>query len=293
MPRIAYRYSILKYLHDPAAGESLNIGVLFYCPQMNLLRLKVGYQTKRLSEAFGAFDLDGYRRTISGMEHAAELVADEIATSSSRLPMTVPPPPESIEEVLPRILFDKGMAYAFGPELYGVCRNPETEVEQLYERYVLSRYTEDGPRKRRVDNDVWNRFRESLFRENIAHLVTERVIRLEDDFEYKFSHSLGRKAVFEPISFDYADRRMITERVTEVLGLGQLMQAKREEVGKVYFLVGPPTDEKLLKSYESALKLLRSFVLHHEIVTEDRSEDVAEEVREIAEEMVARVTTKV
>jgi tRNA G37 N-methylase Trm5 len=71
------------------------------------------------------------------------------------------------------------------------------------------------------------------------------------------------------------------------------MQAKREEVGKVYFLVGPPTDEKLLKSYESALKLLRSFVLHHEIVTEDRSEDVAEEVREIAEEMVARVTTKV
>ncbi|MCX6365180.1 MAG: DUF3037 domain-containing protein [Armatimonadetes bacterium] len=283
--RVSYRYSVLRYQNDPAMGEALNIGVIFYCPDHNHLEVRISSRFKRLSDTFEGFDQEGYRRTVSLLERGVERLAAQIKTESA--PSLIPPKMAAgLDEITGQLLPDTGLAYRFGPEMCGITRKPETEIEQLYEQFVTSRYSGDGQRKRREDSEVWNVFQEALRRRNLSHLVQERTIPLEDDLDYKFQHSLTlsegtgkvRRAVLESVSFDYADKRNIRERVTEMLGLGQMLLGKEEEVGEVIFLVGPPQNPAMRSSYESGLKMLSHFQLPHKIFRENEVEQMADEV---------------
>ena len=64
MNTIPYSYCVIRYLHDPATGEMLNIGVILCAPSSKFVVARVGYRYERLSEAFANFDGDHYRRTL-------------------------------------------------------------------------------------------------------------------------------------------------------------------------------------------------------------------------------------
>jgi hypothetical protein len=76
MKAIAYTYSILRYVHDPAVGEALNIGVVLYAPSVRFLAVRLEYRYQRLSQTFAGFDGDQYRTALRQLESAIEWVKD-------------------------------------------------------------------------------------------------------------------------------------------------------------------------------------------------------------------------
>lgn len=278
--RTDYRFSILQYRQDPAAGETLNIGVLFFCPARLILNLRIDPHVKRLSQAFAGFDAEGYRRSVASMEKSVQEFAAQISSSEDQLPLSKMV--STIDEITPKILTDTGMAYAFGPEMFGVTHCPNEEADILFRRFVSSRFTSGEPRKRREDEDVWKSFHKSLVERNLSNLLQERTVELDGDMDYKFHRALGTQVALEPVSFDYSDRRHIRERVTGLLGLGQLLASKRNEIEQIFFLVGPPVDPQMLSSYEAILTTLGKFAAAHRIFTENEVEALAEEIEKIS-----------
>src|SRR5215470_13017559 len=64
MKTTAYTYSVIRYLHDPMAGETLNIGVILCAPDVGFIQAKLESHYERLSETFCHFDGEHYRQTL-------------------------------------------------------------------------------------------------------------------------------------------------------------------------------------------------------------------------------------
>jgi hypothetical protein len=65
-------YTVLKYRHDAAAGEVLNIGVVLYAPETGQVGALFSPRYGRLSEAFAGFDGDLYHSVTSRLGAALE-----------------------------------------------------------------------------------------------------------------------------------------------------------------------------------------------------------------------------
>src|SRR5438128_9309633 len=72
MSAIPYTYSVIRYVHDPAVGESLNVGVVLYARTVPLVAARLDHHYERLSHAFAEFDGDHYRKTLRQFEGAID-----------------------------------------------------------------------------------------------------------------------------------------------------------------------------------------------------------------------------
>jgi len=80
--KIAYRYSVLRYVHDPSTEEFLNIGVLLHSPEKGFLKFRGTSDTRRLSAAFAGIDLKYVRDALGKMAVAFEQRQGATATQS-------------------------------------------------------------------------------------------------------------------------------------------------------------------------------------------------------------------
>ena len=72
MTKVPYTFAVIRYVHDRAAGEVLNIGVLVYAPSAHFIGVRAEPRFERLSRAFERFDGDGYRRTLRRLDNSVE-----------------------------------------------------------------------------------------------------------------------------------------------------------------------------------------------------------------------------
>jgi hypothetical protein len=68
MSAIPYTYSVIRYVHDPAVGETLNVGVVLYAPSVPYVGARLDHHYERLTHAFAEFDGDHYRKTVRQFE---------------------------------------------------------------------------------------------------------------------------------------------------------------------------------------------------------------------------------
>lgn len=54
--QVPYSFTILRYVHDVIAGESLNVGAVVYSPPEGGLLAKVQGSTRRLRQTFPDID---------------------------------------------------------------------------------------------------------------------------------------------------------------------------------------------------------------------------------------------
>lgn len=70
MRKIPYTYCLVKYVHNPAVGEMLNVGVLMCAPSVSFVAAKFNHYYERLSSTFAGFDGEHYREIVSNIEYA-------------------------------------------------------------------------------------------------------------------------------------------------------------------------------------------------------------------------------
>lgn len=270
-----YQYSVVRYSHDPAAGEALNIGVVLYCASAGFLEARLNGRFKRLSEAFAAFDGDQYRTTVTRIERVFERRAERLRTDVLQLEE---PPRDAerevsrdLEQIVADLWPDQELSYQFGPTLCGVTDALHEALDTLYDRFVLSQY-EQVQRVKRDDKEVWAVYQDVLRSEKVSPHLQEKTFPV-DGFDYKFDYAFknGTWQALQPVSMDYAEKRGIRDRVDKLLGEAQVL-GHRQALGKLYLLLGKPSDSEHMPSYRSALKLLNTMELEHEIVEEDQAE---------------------
>ncbi len=276
-----YEYATVRYVHDPVAGECLNVGVLLLSASADktFFDAKFEFKYARLSEAFAGFDGDHYRRFLYRVEVEVERINDRL-NESALFPENLP----TLDVLLGNLFPDSGMSFQCQTGLAGITHDPASELEHLFARFVSSQYEKEQI-SNRDDEAVWNVFRQPLR----IHRVLERLVPktfVADEFEYTFLRAFknGKWHVLQSASFDYIRTETLKDKATNYLGIGSAL-SNNPEMGKLYLLLGRPTRESHMRQYERAKRLLAEHLqVEHELVEEQDAERLAATVAQFMKE---------
>jgi hypothetical protein len=245
--REAYTYVILRYRHDPIAGELLNVGVLIHAPVNGFLKSRMRSTYGRLSPLYPDFDGAALTADLKRAETAINRLARSDATGLFVGDLNA-------GAFARRVLDDPAGAYVWSEVGSGLTRDPDEELARLYHRFI-GRFEEPHP-VRRSDADIWRPARDRLTERRIEKLFEPKTIRTEHD-EVEFPHAWknGVWHCVQPLSFDLADAGGIKEKAARWVG-HMVGLAGAEDAFRPYFLVGKPSQAHLLADFERAVAFL-------------------------------------
>lgn len=267
MSRVAFSYSVLRYVHDAASGESLNVGVVLFAPTIRFAKAIVQHEYGRLSKAFEGFHGDYYRKVA---RHLERRVNDLPSEWLAKLPFESMP--SNARTLANMVLPDDDSSLRLSEPQGGLTSDPEATLLELFERLVLRNQPQEA-REARSRDEVWKTFRNGFAERSVLPKL-EPVVITGGSFEYTFEHA-WRNAKWhplEPLSMDAETGETLRDRAIKWVGRATDFQAA-EDLGKLYLLVGPPELEVLKVPYGKALALLDKMPIEHEIILEDEAED--------------------
>lgn len=266
-----YTYVLLRYRHDPLAGEVVNVGVLLHCAHAGFLGIKVRRTIGRLSKMFPDMEkanlmggLQAIERGVTRLrEHSLSgmFVLDTDAAKLSR-------------QALP----DDDSSLVWGPMGSGVTRDPNATIEKLYHRFV-ARYDE-SIRYGRDDAAVWQPVRERLVERNLAERLQPKVIVSPiDTVEFEHAWKNGAWHCYQPLSFDLASPEGIREKAARWSGHMTGLSRAPEEV-RPHFIVGRPSNDALYDDYRRAIDLLRASALEPDVFEEAQVDALIDQIQD-------------
>jgi len=273
MNGISYTYSVVRYLHDPATGETLNVGVVLWAPSVRYLAARFEHRYERLSNTFVDFKGEHYKRSLRQFETALDNLSSDLAPTL--LPQTETP--ETVAGFIALIWPDEGLSFISGPVLAGITDDPAEALSEIFDRMVASQYESYRPEKR-DDEEVWSLYNAPLVRERVTRNL--RPWTLETELvTLKFQHAFENERwhVLEPVSFDYVRAESIQRRATSLLGNVDAI-SDYPKLGKLSILLGRPQNEEYQKHYIRAKNILHKMPVKHELVEEHEAEDFAKEL---------------
>jgi len=273
MNGISYTYSVVRYRHDPATGETLNVGVAIWAPSIRYLAARFEHRYERLSKTFADFNGEHYKRSLRQFETALETLSGD--QTPTLLPITETP--ETVAGFIAQIWPDMGLSFVSSPVLAGITDDPAHALSEIFDRMVASQYTPHRT-ERRDDEEVWTVYKAPLMREKVTKKL--RPWTLETELvTLKFQHAFKNQRwhVLEPVTLDYVTAGSIQRRATSLLGNVDAMSDYRE-LNKLSILLGRPQNERYQKEYIKAKNILHKMPIAHELVEEDEAEDFAKDL---------------
>lgn len=278
MKRTTYSYCVIKYVHDPAAGEMLNVGVVVWFPAISQLFSKVEMRYERLSKTFVNFDGEDFKRTLKHFEIALDTLQKELSNNL----FSSENAEKDAKNLIKRVWVDEDLSFQTGASLVGIAEDPEQTLKEIFNRFVSSQWLQKS-NERRDDDEIWSLYNRSLSKVSASRKLVSKDM-ITDEFSLKFNHAFKNEKwhLLEPVSLDYSNVSSIQTRATTWLGNATAMQG-HHELGKLYLLLGQPRPEHY-KAYENAKNLLHKMPVPHEIVEENESEDFAREISSFMKE---------
>lgn len=255
-----YTYTVLRYVHDVATAEFVNVGVVIHCPKQRYLGAKLRRTHGRLSDVFPDLDPAAFRSAMSAIDRALRAAGEAYkkddllrwdANAASLARSVLPADDSSLQ---------------WSPVGSGLTSNAELQLEHLFVRLV-GRY-DATQEHRRTDADVWRPIRERLDQANLTSKLTEKVIRsTADTLEFKHTRKNGVWHCYEALSFDLANADGIKNKARRWTG-HLVSVSDATDIFKPYFIVGAPTDLNLQSAYQEALAILKKSPVEIEIFAE-------------------------
>lgn len=281
--RIAYSYCVLRYVHDPAAGEALNVGVLVFAPTQQRIQCIVEQRYSRLSATFREFNGHHYRAAIRRVMSAVDRLQAQLC---SALP-SIDDSPKTIEQLCRQLFPDPGLSLKGGDTFSGLTHDLQEAATGIFERMVASQHPE-GMEARRNDSQVWAVFQEPFEKAGVLEVLQPKRFVSKDfsiDFDYAWKNAGWH--VLQPVSFDYRQNDSLQKAATLWLGNAAALR-DQEELGELSILLGPPQSSSQRAAYARAKDLLRKMPVPHRLIEEGEAADFASElalqIREHAEE---------
>jgi hypothetical protein len=266
---IDYTYTVLRYVHDIATGEFVNVGVVLYAPKLPFLEAKTRSTYGRLARIFPDVDGDGFKRAMSHVEHSVASTAKRLNDLFSEKDLTA-------LELATRTLTSDDSSLQWSSLGSGRTRGPAQELERLFDKFVLQ-YDRTRPNSR-SDEEVWKSFSRALAnRQVLAKLEQKEIVSDVDRMTFRHAWKNSHWHCFEPVSFDFAEGERIHKKATRWAGQ-MLALASASERFKVYLLVGEPTRADMQRHYHRALRILETIPVASEIVQESQADALADRI---------------
>ena len=275
MKRQKYTFLILRYRHDPLAGEQLNVGVVLHSAESKFLGARFRKAYGRVSKAFPDMDGSTLRQDLTRIERSfAKLNTSERGG----------------------LFFDDNDAATFANRVVGkddgslvwsdlgsgTTDNAEATLDKLFFRFVTQ--YEDTSLPRRTDADIWKPVRDRLLELRIGAIFEKKTIAsTRDEVEFEHAWKNGKWHCIQPLSFDLASIDGIQEKAARWVG-HMVGLSKAAENFHPYFIVGKPSDATLTAAYERAVDFIGEAPLSPTIVSE---EEVETFVNNIADQVMA------
>jgi hypothetical protein len=124
---LSYDYAILRVVPSVEREEFLNAGVILQCPERAFLECRVHFDEQRLRAQWPALDPDVIRQHLEAFPKicAADPDAGPIARLSRR-------------ERFQWLVAPRSTIMQVSPVHSGLCASPETALEEIFHRLVLT-----------------------------------------------------------------------------------------------------------------------------------------------------------
>ncbi|MFC5584788.1 DUF3037 domain-containing protein [Nitratireductor kimnyeongensis] len=268
MIREPYTYAILRYRHDAIAGEQINIGVILYAPKSGYLGSKFKKALSRITKVFPTASGSALRHDIRQIERAFAKITKNGQTN------------DLLSRDMNALSFGHKVVAADDSSLVwsemgaGVTADPDKTLENLHQRFI-GQYDEETVH-RRADSDIWKPFRDKLLERKIEGIFKKKVIRSpRNEVEFEHAWKNGKWHCIQPLSFDLTTEEGVQDKAARWVGT-LVGLSKGTENFKTYFLVGEPTDKKMLPAYKRALEFLHDAPLDPEIIPESEMDNLAD-----------------
>jgi len=263
-PRVEYSYSILKYVHDVATGEFVNVGVALHCRKDNYFNVSFRTTVGRISEFFPDVKTDAFRLLMKGMNKRFKELRDIYSS-----PMNFGEKCDSLEDIIRSITPKDDSALVWSKISVGLSSEPQQTLEKLYARYV-TKYDHKKHQPRRTDEDVWRSFKKDLADRQILNEFKEKVISGNDDeVKFPFAWKNGLWHCIEPLSFDLSAADSIRDKAHKCLGQITSITDTSENF-KLYLLISKPKGKGLDRAFHRAVNILEKMPIPTEIFFEDQ-----------------------
>ncbi|WP_321840982.1 DUF3037 domain-containing protein [Paraburkholderia bannensis] len=260
--RTAYSYAVLRYVHDIATGEFVNVGVVVMSGRAGYLRFALRNTAGRITDIFPDLKPNLFRRTLRTVSKRCEDVARAWLT-----PLDLNQRELSLEKLLLTILPKDDSALVWGAIGSGLSKDLEATSNVLYERYV-GKYDRRRHKTGRTDEDVWRAVKKSLEDRRVLGFFEQKTIHgKNDDLEFDLAWKNGLWHCIEPLSLDLNAPDSIRDKAHKCVGEIVGVSDTTDEF-KVYLVVGKPSDSSLNTAYEKALGILKN-VPHVEVYAEE------------------------
>ncbi len=268
-----YTYTVLRYVHDPRAGEMLNVGVVLHVPAEHRLLVKARSTFGRVKDAFPDLDGDAFKSAMRAVERGIGAVAKELAAT------TLLAGDLDAAKLARRALPEDDSALQWSAVGSGVTGDVEATLERLFERLV--RHNDDRASRRRVDDEIWRPIRERLAARHVHVPFEPKVVEgALDSITFKHAWKNGLWHVYEPVSLDMADRDGIMDKTRRWLGhLAAVRDASADPL-KLHFILGAPQDVTLRPAYDRAVALFRKADLNPEVVEEGDIDNLVDRIED-------------
>lgn len=273
--KTTFTYTILRYVHDVATGEFVNMGVALYAPEAKYVSAICTPRYGRLSKMFLEVSGDHLRSVMRYLqarfeEHAAKL--------GNELPLNWP---NSILEIAHSVLPPDDSSLQWSEPNGGITEDPAATLEQLYDRLV-EKYEQKPQPPSRMDDDVWKVYRKELeSKQVLARMQPKRIIARDYDHEFEHAWRNGTWNLYQPVSLDLLDADTILDKANRWLGRAHNLKDSDDQF-RLWILLGEPQLAKLRSAYTKALNILNKMPVAKEFVTEN---EAAKFSGELADEM--------
>jgi hypothetical protein len=271
--RVPYTYCVLRYTHDPAAGEWLNVGVLAFAPTAGWIDCRIEQRYARLSATFRDFNGHQYRAVTRRVLGAIESLKARWRDSLPAIDQI----PKTVEGVFRTLFPDPGLSFQRGEMRGGVARDLEHAIADIFDRMVTSQHPE-GPEARRTEAEVWSRVQLTLEHEGVIDaLQPKKFTSPSFNIEFDYAWKNAEWHVLQPLSMDYRQSDSLQRVATLWLGNATALK-DQEDLGELAIILGPPQSSAQRAAYARAKDLLHRMPITHRLVEEDEAEDFAKEV---------------
>lgn len=259
---IPFTYVVLRYVHDNAAGESLNVGILLVAGEGEVVDCRLERNSGRLAATFRNFDSGFHRSTMRSLEGDVRRLRN-LALHGQRSLFPFGDAGKLIRTLWP----DTGLNYRASEVKVGNAKDLGQTLDALFERFVTSQEPDRRGRRRRDDEDVW--------RDVHKRLPTKVAMRLHPaslqagPFTFRFDHAYqnGKLHVVEPLSFDLLEPDTVRDKSMRWIGYASHL---KPYLGTLNLVVEGPDRDEVLPAYRSALKILRDSADVYELDQADR-----------------------
>lgn len=276
--KTTFTFTVLRYVHDVATGEFVNMGVALYAPEANYVSAICNPRYTRLNRVFLNVNGDQIRSLMRYLQARFEEFGVKL---NSELPLEGRP--KSIVEIAAGILPPDDSALQWSEPGGGVSEDPAATLEQLFTRFV-ERYEQKPPSISRTEAEVWRVYKHELEQTQVlARLQTKRIVAKDDEYEFEHAWRNGLWRLYEPISFDLVESDSLVEKANRWLGRAMNLREAPEDF-QLFVLLGEPQLEKLKQPFTRALNILNKMPVKKEFVREEEaakfSRDLAREIQQ-------------